>query len=295
MDEIKSYQTYLKRRNYSPQTIVHYLNDLSLFQKNCLKEWAMVDKTDISQFIESQLKYNCKPKTINRRLYAIQGFYGYLKEELNYSMNLPIRRSHFIRAGRPLPKTLQDQEVHQLFSVIHDLRDLTIFTLMLRCGLRVSEVVHLKLKDVDLFGKKIRFVGKGDKERVLPLSSSTHSLLKKCLKIRPPSTPYFFWNKKKYGESIKINSIQRLLKRYAQKAQLNVHCHLLRHTFARQMTENGIDRTVLRDLMGHASVSSTDVYGKISSPFVKECYFEAMEKIENAALTSNKNKNFHSY
>ncbi len=284
MDKLEHYETYLTTRNYSSQTILHYLNDLSLFHRSALKDWQKINKKDVSQFIEIQLKKHCKPKTINRRLYAIRGFYLYLKEEMNLSIDSPVKRSQFIRVGRPLPQTLKDHEIEQFFSVVEDLRDQTIFHLMLRCGLRVSEVTQLRLEDVDLFGKKIRFFGKGNKERAIPLSDKTHDLLKQCLKIRPQSAPAFFWNKKKPFDSIKINSIQRLLKRYAKKAQLNIHCHLLRHTFARQMTESGMDRTVLRDLMGHASVSSTDVYGKLSSPFVKESYFEAMKKIETHAL-----------
>lgn len=280
MDELKSYESYLKQRNYSPQTIHHYLHDLSLFQRSCSKNWDLVDRNDVSQFIEAQLKKLCKPKTINRRLYAIDGFYTYLQEELNQAVTSPVRRSQFIRVGRPLPQTLENHEIQKLFSVIKDTRDRAIFTLMLRCGLRVAEVTYLKLEAIDLFNKKIRIIGKGNKERMIPVSQETFQLLKQCLKIRPTSAPLFFWNKKKPEEPLKINSIQRLFKRYTQKAQLEAHCHLLRHTFARQMTETGLDRTVLRDLMGHASVSSSDVYGKLSSPFVKQSYFEAMKKIE---------------
>ena len=151
MDELKSYEAYLKTRNYSPQTILHYLNDLSLFHRSCLKDWQKVTREDVSLFIGAQFKENCKPKTINRRLYAIRGFYLYLQEELNFPVESPIKRSQFIRAGRPLPKTLKDHEIEQFFSVLKDLRDQTIFHLMLRCGLRVSEVAQLQLEDVDLF------------------------------------------------------------------------------------------------------------------------------------------------
>ena len=81
-------------------------------------------------------------------------------------------------------------------------------------------------------------------------------------------------------ESVEINSIQRLVKRYAKKAGIDeLHCHLFRHTFARQMIEKGVEKTVLRDLMGHSNINSTDVYGKLSDPFVKKAYFEAMDKI----------------
>jgi site-specific recombinase XerD len=114
---------------------------------------------------------------------------------------------------------------------------------------------------------------------VVPLSEEMVSFLKQCLRIRPKRAAKFFWNKKQPSSPLRINSIQRLLKRYGKQAGVEVHCHLLRHTFARQMTENGVERTALRDLMGHASISSTDGYGKLSDPYVKQSYFETMSRI----------------
>jgi site-specific recombinase XerD len=129
------------------------------------------------------------------------------------------------------------------------------------------------------FSRQLRFRGKGNKERVVPLPDEVRDLLIACTKIRPQKNKPFFWSKKQPSQPIKKNSIQRLLKRYGQKAGVDIHCHLLRHTFASQMTEKGVERTVLRDLLGHSSMSTTDVYGKLSDPFVKESYFKAMDKI----------------
>jgi site-specific recombinase XerD len=209
----------------------------------------------------------------------MKGFYEYLQEDLQCSVGMPVRSSHFIRRGRPLPKTLNDNDIRRLFRVITDARDRAIFALMLRCGLRVGEVADLEFENVNLFGRHIRFTGKGSKERVVPLSDEMVSLLKQCLRIRPKRAPKFFWNKKQPRQPLQINSIQHLLKRYGKQAGVEVHCHLLRHTFARQMTENGVERTALRDLMGHVNISSTDGYGKLSDPYVKQSYFKTMERI----------------
>ena len=265
---------------YSPQTILHYIHDLQLFKKAVAQPWETLHKKDVGAFVERQLQQTCSARTINRRLHAIKGFYRFLNEEEDAQLQVPVKSSHFIRVGRPLPKNLNDPQIEQFFATLTDIRDRTLFTLMLHCGLRVAEVAQLKYEEVNIFAQEIRFFGKGRKERCVPLSNETLALVKKCIQIRPSSAPLFFWNKKQPTEPIKINSIQRLLKRYAQKAHMDLHCHLLRHTFARQMTEKGMPRTVLRDLMGHASISSTDVYGKLSDPFVKETYFNAMEKIE---------------
>jgi site-specific recombinase XerD len=276
---LRQYERYLKYRHYSPQTVRHYVSDLELFKSWTDKSWGKITKADVSAFIEKQLKQGLSPKSINRRLYVMKGFYEYLQEDLQYNVRMPVRSSHFIRRGRPLPKTLNDNEVTQLFRVITDPRDRAIFALMLRCGLRVGEVADLEFEHVNLFGRQIRFTGKGRKERVVPLSDEMVSLLKQCLRIRPKRAPKFFWNKKQPKQPLRINSIQRLLKRYGEQAGVEIHCHLLRHTFARQMTENGVERTALRDLMGHANISSTDGYGKLSDPYVKQSYFETMERI----------------
>ena len=280
MDPVEDFLKYLKIRNYSEHTQIHYKSDLKLFKEKTVKPWQEITKQDLSNFVVHQVENGFRPATINRRLYVIKGFYEYLREELDWKVRNPVRSSQFIRQGRPLPKILEDDTLKKLLKIITDPRDQAILSLMLRCGLRVGEVANLKIEDLNLFARELRFVGKGDKERVAPIPDEIFDLLKKCVKIRPKEAPKFFWNKKQPRKAVKINSIQRLVKRYAKKAGVGeVHCHLLRHTFARQMIENGVERTVLRDLMGHSNINSTDVYGKLSDPFIKESYFEAMDKI----------------
>lgn len=280
MNYLKEYNRYLKRRAYSPETRKHYLNDLKLFKKSSGKKfWLQISREEVVEFIEEQLKKKCRVKTINRRLYALKGFYRFLSEELELDITIPVRSSHFIRQGYQLPNALEDVQIKSLFSVINAPRDQAIFGLMLRCGLRVAEVTGLQVDQVNLFARELRVLGKGKKERVVPFPKSMIPLLIECLKRRPTHTSFFFWNQKNPLHPLKINSIQRLLKRYGEKAGIEVHCHLLRHTFAKQLTEKGVDRTVLRDLMGHASIKSTDGYGKLSDPFVRESYFKAMKRI----------------
>jgi site-specific recombinase XerD len=279
MNYINTYARYLEHRRYSPQTVAHYTHDLTLFKKFVGKRWSQVSKADVSGFVKDQVQRGCKVRTVNRRLYVIKGFYAYLQEELQRPVALPVRSSHSLRSGRPLPDTLSEADIARLFHVITDPRDRAMCALMLRCGLRVGEVAELEFENVNLFARQIRFTGKGRKERVVPLCDEMMSLLKQCLRIRPKWAPTFFWNKKQPLEPLRINSIQRLLTRYSEQAGVEVHCHLLRHTFARQMTENGVERTVLRDLLGHAKMATTDVYGKLSDPYVKASYFQTMERI----------------
>lgn len=279
MSYLRQYESNLKFRQYSKYTIIHYLSDLKIFQKFAGKQRRQVNKSDVARFVKHQDKQKLKPKTINRRLWVIKEFYDYLIEELDYQLTQPVRKSHFIRVGRPIPKSLTDIEVIQLYQIITDLRDRAMFCLMLRCGLRVGELANLEVKNIDLFGRQLRFTGKGKKERVVSFSIEIRNQLIQCLSIRPKKNPKLFWSKKNPLKPVKQNSIQRLFKRYGNKLNIKIHCHMLRHTFARQMTEKGVDRTVLRDLMGHTSITSTDVYGKLSDPFIKESYFAEMKQI----------------
>jgi site-specific recombinase XerD len=287
VDYLKAYESYLRMRKYSSHTLIHYMSDLQLFQQEAQKSWLDVTKEDIVAFVNAQVKMDFSSATINRRLYVIKGFYEYLREELDCRIPNPVKSSQIIRQGRRLPRTIGDKQLERLLKVITDKRDKAVVALMLRCGLRVGEVANLKVEDLNIFSRELRFVGKGNKERVVPIPDEIFDLLLKCIKIRPQDAPRFFWNKKKPKKSVKINSIQRLLKRYAKKAGVDeVHCHLLRHTFARQMIEKGVERTVLRDLLGHASISTTDVYGKLSDPFVRESYFKAMDLILDQQMNS---------
>lgn len=279
MDYLLQYKQYLQIRNYSEHTVIHYLSDLNLFQKHVEKPWSQVNKADIAKYVNEMVHNEFSPRTINRRLWVIKGFYDYLHEELDCHVKNPVRSSHILRTSRRLPQTLEEDDIRRFLEVITDTRDSLIFSLMLRCGLRVSEIANLEIQNINLFRRDMRILGKGKKERVIPIPQELHALFLECLHIRPKNNPKFFWNKKHPERSLKINSIQYLLKRYAKKAGVTFHCHLARHTFARQMTENGVERTVLRDLMGHASIASTDVYGKLSDPFIKDSYFKAMEKI----------------
>lgn len=279
MNYLKCYERYLKRRFYSAETIQHYLSDLQVFKRFTGKQWRHIKREDVADFVEDEIDQGHHPRSINRRLCVLQGYYSYLQEELEYNVENPVRSSHFVRVGRPLPMTLENQELKQLLAVIKDPRDRAIFTLMLHCGLRVSEVANLEASQINLFRRELRIMGKRKKERIVPLPKEVVNLLIQCMKKRPDHNKKFFWNKKQPTQPIKVNSIQRLIKRYGEKAGVDLHCHLLRHTFARQMTEKGVERTVLRDLMGHASISTTDVYGKLSDPFVKENYFAAIEKV----------------
>src|SRR5919201_3696572 len=158
---IARFQAYLQRRQYAPHTIASYTLDLQLFFAACPRPLAQVSFRDVEQFIEQQYHQGLAPTTLHRRLHALKHFFDYLVEQRHVTGN-PVKPSHMVRRGRPLPKALLQDQVQHLFAQIHHPMDKTLFLLMLRCGLRVSEVVRLTMEDIDWSQQAIRIEqGKG--------------------------------------------------------------------------------------------------------------------------------------
>jgi len=283
--EIRQFMGHLKRRSYSPHTIKNYEVDLKLFFEVIKKgQKDPFRKEQIERFIEYQHKKGLSPNTINRRLYALKFFIDFVIEQGEIRFENPIRKSTFCRYKRPLPRACRDQDIERLFEVISDPYDKGIFTLMLRCGLRVSEVANLKVSDID-FTNQTLFIreGKGGKDRSVYMSDDSVFILKRCLwerKGRDIKTEYFFFNKKNKARGITPNAIQKKIERYSKKASINkISCHQLRHTFAKNLLEEGTGIVTIKKLLGHESLITSEKYTKLSDEKVKKDYFKAMEKI----------------
>jgi site-specific recombinase XerD len=237
----------------------------------------------ILQYIDFLLEKGLKPKTINCHLDSIRGFYNYLCDEEEVKITNPVKRGYVLRLSRPLPRHLRDEEVIKLFDVIKKPRDRAIFKVMLRCGLRVSEVSNLTLNAVDLRRRRIHVQnGKGGKDRVVYISDDAYHALVTYLRVRPcPRAKKVFLVEKgtNKGKSISVRGIQNRMEYYARKTNLKVSCHQLRHTMATQLLNADMRLVSLQDLLGHDRVKTTQRYSKISNLRVQRDYFEAMELI----------------
>jgi site-specific recombinase XerD len=192
-----------------------------------------VTSSQVSAYIEGLLGQGLSPKTITCRLDSIRGFFTYLNQEEGKPRSNPVKKGSGLRLARPLPRYLKDEEVTQLFSQIQKLRDRAIFMLMLRCGLRVEEVAHLRLQDLDLAQRRILVCqGKGNKDRVVYISPDAERILRDYLKSRSSSKEkqIFLVNKGTCrGKPISVRGIQKRMEYYARKAKLEISCHHLRH------------------------------------------------------------------
>lgn len=282
-NSIITYRRQLKRRNYSPHTVTNYLTTLTQFVMWVDIPIERVTNKTILRYIDSLADRGLKPKTINCHLDSIRGFYEYLRAEEEVSLPNPVRRGYALKVGRPLPKHLRDEDVIRFLRVITSPRDRALFTLMLRCGLRVEEVAQLTVDAIQLTGRKlIIHHGKGGKARVVYLSNDAARCLHDYLKVRPPSRARSVFLAEKgpwRGKPLSVRGIQKRIEYYAGKARLKLSCHQLRHTMATQLLNADADLVTIQDLLGHTRIKTTQRYCTVSNLKVQRDYHRAMEKI----------------
>jgi site-specific recombinase XerD len=194
----------------------------------------------------------------------------------------PVKPSHFVRRGRPLPKALTGAQVQRLFAQIAHPLDRALFLSMLRCGLRVSEVAQLTLEQIDWEQQALRILqGKGRKDRRVYMSPDMVASLRQCLDQHPGDRAlgYVFWNRKRAGQPLSVKAIQKKMERYAKAAGITASCQSLRHTFASNLLEHGAEVVAIRDFLGHSQIASSERYAKISSQKIKQEYLRTMQKI----------------
>ena len=283
IDAIVQYRRYLKRRNCSKHTVKNYMHTLKKFVLWVNLPIEQVGGKEILGYIDHLRLKRLKPKTINCHLDSIRGFYYYLINEEGVSIQNPVKRNYNLRMGKPLPRYLRDEEILQFFAQIRNCRDRAMFTLMLRCGLRVEEVANLTLRAVDLPRSQLLIhEGKGNKDRIVYLSSDALEVLSTYLKKRPTSRTQgvFLVEKGIYKEKpLSVRGIQKRMEHYAKIARLKVSCHQLRHTMATQLLNADADLVIIQDLLGHSQIRTTQRYCKVSNLKVQRDYHKAIEKV----------------
>ncbi len=282
-NSIINYRRSLKRRNYSKCTIRNYMSTIKQFVIWLDVPLEAVTHRRLLDFIDHLLARRLKPKTINCYLQSIRRFYDYLINEKKVVMDNPVKCGDALRMSRPLPRYLRDEQVAALFAQIDDPRDLAIFKLMLRCGLRVEEVANLTMTAVDLRRRQLFvYQGKGGKDRVVYLSNDAYQALVNYLRARlfSRNKKLFLVNKGHHrGKPLNVRGIQYRMQHYAKKAGLRVSCHQLRHTMATQMLNADADLVTIQDLLGHARIKTTEQYCRVSNQKVRRDYYSAMAKV----------------
>jgi site-specific recombinase XerD len=275
------FQAYLERRQFSGHTVASYTLDVRLFFAESTVPLTQISYREVDQFVEHQHQQGRTWATINRRLNALKHFCTFCLDQ-QLMRGSPVKPSHFVRRGRPLPKALSREQVQQLFTQITHPLDRALFLVMLRCGLRVSEVARLKLDQIDWEQHALRIEqGKGRKDRRVYMSPDLVASLQQCLEQHPGDRAkgYVFWNRKRAQQPLSVKAIQKKMERYAKAAGITASCHSLRHTFASNLLEHGAEVVTIRDFLGHSQIASSERYAKVSSQKIKQEYLRTMQKI----------------
>jgi integrase/recombinase XerC len=284
------YIQYLEaERNASPYTVRNYQNDLADFFKFLTKkELTRLDEVDrhvLRDYLSELVERGIAKASIARKLSAIRSFFRYLVREEIIAKN-PIEQVSSPKLDRRLPSFLTKEEMEKLLNA-PDLstplgqRDRALLELLYASGLRVSELVGLTLEQVELESNEIRVWGKGSKERVVLMGVPAAEALKDYIKEgraelrREKKTKALFLDR--YGQKLTERSVQRLLNQYAKKAGIGkrVHPHMLRHTFATHLLDGGADLRVVQELLGHARLTSTQIYTHVTKGQARKVYLAA--------------------
>lgn len=289
----------MKRKNVSPNTVKNYLHGLKHFVLWLDVPVEMVTHRKVNAYIDYLMGQRLTPKTINCYLNSVCQFYSYLSDEEGIRMVNPVKKPNIMKLPRGLPKHLKDEQIEILFHQLKGYRDRAMFMVMLRCGLRVEEVAHLSLADIDLKRRMLLIQdGKGAKDRIVYISNDALYALLDYLKVRPTNKVKKVFLVEKgplTGQPISIRGIQKRMEYYARKTNLKISCHHLRHTMATQMLNADTDLSTIQDLLGHNSIRTTQRYCRVSNMKVQRDYYRAMEVImQRTACNPNNGQGFKS-
>ncbi len=282
LTEINCFINWQRRRNTTARTWRDYSYDLKQFVAVVGDQPpGSVTFQDVDQFITLQASRGYKPSTINRRLAAISSMYAFLSDEDPTLMCPVLPHRHSLREPQRLPRPVLQSDLEKFFAEVSNVRDRAIFILMLRCGLRISEVTQLQLTDLFLKEEHPRLVatGKGGKERSVYLSPQAERTLLAYLLERPQAAcDYVFLSYRNKGLS--TTAVHKRLMRYRSLAGVHITAHRLRHTFANDLVNADVPVTSIQKLLGHTWLETTQTYVAANDKQVKDDYYAACQKLE---------------
>jgi integrase/recombinase XerC len=291
-EDIKHFEKYLTyEKRYPETTITGYMKDVedfSSFIKENHINYLTINKEEIRTYLKYLDEQKLSKSTISRKLSALRHFYSYLVLEGRINTN-QFKLISNPKKDKKLPNFLQYDELDKIFDSIDldtdlGIRNRLIIELLYATGLRVSELVNLKVNDIDMSGREIRVLGKGDKERIVYFGDYA----KKYLKMYLDDARYGLLNGKKseyliinnQGDQITSRGIETVIDNIVNKAALkhNISPHVLRHTFATDLLNNGADLKSVQELLGHSSLSTTQIYTHITNERLRQVYLKSFPR-----------------
>lgn len=283
LNEIECFVNWLHRRNSEARTWRDYAYDLKQFVATVGDQApGAVTFHDVDRFVLQQVTRGLKPCTINRRLAAIQAFYAFLADDDPALVCPVLPHRHMLKDRQRLPRPVREADLARFFAVVHDARDRAMFVLMLRCGLRISEVANLQLADLFLAEPHPRLVahGKGAKERSVYLSPQAEHALRSYL-VERPCVPADFVFLSYQDNGMSTTAIHKRLMHYRQQAGVSLSAHRLRHSFANDLLNADVPVTTIQKLLGHRWLETTQTYVAANDRQIQADYYAACRKLED--------------
>ena len=278
-DWFEQFLSYVRiERGLSTNTLVSYRHDLALYSEHVGHTSVLnVGPSDISGFLKFLYARGLKPRSAARALAAVRSFYRFLLLEKAIERN-PTAVVDRPRIFMPLPHFLSLEEVDRLLAAPDlqspvGIRDRAMIEVLYATGLRVSELVGLRLDGVNLAGGFVRCIGKGNKERIIPLGATASDAVKEYLKVRPQlESETLFVNSR--GSPLMRMEFWKYLKTYAERAGIRkrISPHVLRHSFATHLLDRGADLRAVQMMLGHAEIATTQIYTHVIRERLKEIY-----------------------
>lgn len=278
---IEKFIRYLEiEKNYSPHTILNYRLDLEDF-KNFLGELDLekINYLALRKYLAILKERNLNSRTIGRHLSSLRSFFKFLTRE-GYLKTNPILSLSSPKQQRHLPLFLTEAEVTRLIEAAlpkdeKGLRDRAILETFYSTGIRISELVGLTITDIDFIGGIVKVMGKGKKERIVPIGEQALSAIRDYLERRKKQTDALFLNKS--GKRITARGIRNTVGKYIRIAGIKqgVSPHTLRHSFATHLLNRGADLRSVQELLGHVNLSTTQVYTHLTTERLKAVYDKA--------------------
>lgn len=289
MEEVGLFMNYLGlEKNLREKSLVAYRHDTEqlaqFMQQLGFKRWSEVNRSAVVEYVTTQSQLGLSPASIARRMSSLRGFFRFLMRERIVSGN-PAAHIQSPRLFRNLPVVLTVEEIDRIFDKIdlndkNGLRDRAILELMYGSGLRLSEVVNLKNNNLFLEVGHLRVLGKGGKERIVPVGEEASDIVKKYIELGRPgyvtdnSRDILFLNR--FGGALSAMGIFRIVRKRVLAAGITkaVTPHTFRHTFASHLVDGGASLRAVQEMLGHADISTTQIYTQLDRSYLKSVHRE---------------------
>ena len=292
MKDLESYIFYLKKeRNYAKLTLINYSKDITLFLdylKNKKKSYISINKDDVRDYLKYMDNLKYKNSTISRSLSSLRNFYTYLLSK-NIIDNNPFKLIRNPKKEKKLPNFLQYNEFIKLIEDLKNddnlsIRNKMILELLYATGIRVSELTNIKLDDINFNDKSIRVLGKGNKERIVYFGDYAKDVMNEYINnnrgslLNGKNSKYLLINKN--GDNLTSRGVEEVIDKIVKEVSLNhkISPHVLRHTFATHMLEDGADLRTVQELLGHSSLSTTQIYTHVTNERLRSVYLKSFPR-----------------